>query len=69
MKRMIVLSSVALSTMLLLSGCLVIGNRGVPGNGSGTVGQQLIDLQKAHSTGVITDAEYQTLKAKALGNK
>ncbi len=34
-----------------------------------TIGQQLIDLQKAKDAGVITDAEYQTQKAKLLGNK
>ena len=34
-----------------------------------TVGQQLIDLQKAKDAGAITDAEYQTQKAKVLGNK
>ena len=34
-----------------------------------TVGQQLIDLQKAKDAGAITDAEYQTQKAKLLGNK
>jgi hypothetical protein len=69
MKKLIVLSSIALSAMLLLSGCLVIGNRGTPGTSSGTLGQQLIDLKTAHSNGAITDAEYQSLKAKVLGNK
>jgi hypothetical protein len=34
-----------------------------------TVGQQLIDLQKAKDAGAITDSEYQTQKAKLLGNK
>ncbi|HUC85092.1 MAG TPA: SHOCT domain-containing protein [Candidatus Acidoferrales bacterium] len=33
-----------------------------------TVGQQLIDLQKAKDAGIITDAEYQAQKAKLLGN-
>ena len=32
-----------------------------------TVGQQLIDLQKAKDAGAITDAEYQAQKAKLLG--
>jgi|SRR6185295_2836181 len=36
---------------------------------SHTIGQQLIDLQKAKDAGAITDAEYQTQKAKLLGNK
>jgi hypothetical protein len=34
-----------------------------------TVGQQLIDLQKAKDSGAITDAEYQAQKAKLLENK
>jgi hypothetical protein len=34
-----------------------------------TVGQQLIDLQKAKDAGAITDAEYQAQKAKLLENK
>ena len=34
-----------------------------------TVGQQLIDLQKAKDAGAITDAEFQAQKAKLLGNK
>jgi len=33
------------------------------------VGQQLIDLQKARDAGIITEAEYQTQKAKVLGAK
>jgi hypothetical protein len=36
---------------------------------SPTLGQQLIDLQKAKDTGAITDAEYQAQKAKLLENK
>ncbi len=31
-----------------------------------TVGQQLLDLQKAKDSGIITDAEYQTQKTKVL---
>jgi hypothetical protein len=34
-----------------------------------TLGQQLIDLQKAKDAGAITDAEYQAEKAKLLGSK
>jgi hypothetical protein len=34
-----------------------------------TIGQQLIDLQKAKDAGAITDAEYQTQKAKLLESK
>lgn len=34
-----------------------------------TLGQQLIDLQKARDSGAITDAEFQTQKAKLLQDK
>jgi len=34
-----------------------------------TLGQQLIDLQKAKDSGAISDAEYQAQKAKLLENK
>ena len=34
-----------------------------------TLGQQLVDLQKAKDVGAITDVEYQTQKAKLLGDK
>ena len=71
MKKIIVPGFAALSAMVLLSGCLVIGNRGLQGTGTGTgtIGQQLIDLQTAKANAAITDAEYQTLKAKILGDK
>jgi hypothetical protein len=34
-----------------------------------TIGQQLIDLQKAKESGALTDSEYQLEKAKVLGSK
>ena len=55
--------------MIFLSGCVVaIGTR-EPQDGGGTVGQQLIDLQKAKDVGAITDAEFKTQKARSLKNK
>ena len=68
MKKLIIPCSLALSAMLLFTGCIAIGNRGEQ-SGGGTIGQQLLDLQKAQANGAITDAEYQTLRAKSLGNK
>ena len=62
--KAIVLATLATS----LSGCIAIGNRGnLPS--SGTLGQQLIDLQKAKDIGVITDAEFQKQRANLLGEK
>lgn len=59
---------VALPTMLLLNGCIAIGNRDAQ-KPSATLGQQLIDLQKARDTGALTDAEYQAQKERLLQPK
>ena len=60
----------AFSSVLILSGCLAIGNRGsLEGANAGTIGQRLLDLQKAKDAGIITQAEYQTQKDKVLGTK
>jgi len=66
MKKIIASAVLALSLMLFLSGCVAaIGNRGTD-RGGNTLGQQLIDLQKAKETGAITEAEFQTQKAMLL---
>ncbi len=71
MKKLFMPTAVALSAMLLFSGCLALN----VGGGSKkevenpTVGQQLVDLKTARDTGAITDAEYQTQKAKLLNGK
>jgi len=55
------------SALPLLSGCVAaIGNHTPP---EATVGQQLIDLQKAKDAGAMTEAEYQGERAKVLGHK
>lgn len=65
MKRVAVIL-ILCSALLVVSGCVAsIGNR----NPNVTVGQQLIDLQKAKESGAITDAEFQTEKSKLLGVK
>ena len=57
--------------MMLLAGCigLSIGSGTTSKPGTATVGQQLVDLQKAKDSGAITDAEYQTQKARILKEK
>ena len=66
MKRVIVGLLFSLFVTSLFSGCVTsIGNRDAQ-RGSATVGQQLVDLQKAKDAGAITEAEYQTQKAKLL---
>jgi hypothetical protein len=57
--------SFALAALVLCSGCVAaIGNR----SPNVTVGQQLIDLQKAKEAGALTEAEFQTQKARLLGS-
>jgi len=69
MKKLIAPSALALSIMLFLSGCVAaIGNRGTDRSGN-TLGQQLIDLQKARDSGAITEAEFQTQKGMLLNSK
>jgi hypothetical protein len=45
-----------------------IGNRDGAKSGA-TVGQELIDLQKAKEAGAISDAEYDVQRSKLLGHK
>lgn len=67
MKKLIVPVLIALSTMTLLTGCILsIGGGTTAKPVSATVGQQLIDLQKAKDAGAITDAEYQSQKCRIL---
>ena len=66
MKKLI-LTTLALAALLSTSGCLILGNRSF--EDKGTIGQQLIDLQKAKDSGVITETEFQEQKAKLLGRK
>ena len=69
MKKLIVPTSLFLAATLGLSGCVAaIGNRDAQ-RGNATLGQQLIDLQKAKEAGAMTEAEYQAQKAKLLESK
>jgi hypothetical protein len=69
MKKLVMLVCLGLASSCLLSGCVAaIGNRdGARSNA--TLGQQLIDLQKAKEAGAISEAEYDAQRAKLLGNK
>ena len=56
--------------MTLLAGCEThLGGGSTTRIEQATIGQQLIDLQRAKEAGAITDAEYQTEKAKLLSSK
>jgi len=71
MKKLFIPLLTGLWAVMLCSGCMAIQLGGGTTNRAEnpTVGQQLIDLQKAKDAGIITDAEYQTQKAKLLGQK
>jgi hypothetical protein len=69
MKRCVAFLCLMLTSSLLLSGCVAaIGNRDGSKSGA-TLGQQLIDLQKAKEAGAISEAEYDVQRSKMLGNK
>jgi PBP1b-binding outer membrane lipoprotein LpoB len=73
MKKSLISASMALTAMLLLTGCLGLqlggGSKSEAQYQNPTVGQQLIDLQRAKDAGAISAEEYQAQKAKLLGNK
>jgi hypothetical protein len=71
MKKLLIPLVIGISALAFLTGCLdlQIGGGSSSKAPNPTVGQQLIDLQKAKDSGAITDTEYQTQKAKLLGNK
>jgi hypothetical protein len=71
MKKLFLPLIIGFSAMLLLNGCigLHIGSGDKRSLQNATLGQQLIDLKSAKDTGAITEAEYQTQKAKLLGNQ
>jgi len=65
---MLLVAVLLLPALLLGNGCIAIGNRDAQ-RPNATLGQQLIDLQKARDAGAITDAEYRAQKAKLLENR
>ncbi len=71
MKKIFIPALIGLSAMTLLTGCLAldIGGGATTRPQSPTIGQQLIDLQRAKDSGAINETEYQAQKSKVLGNK
>jgi hypothetical protein len=71
MKRLFIPTAIALSTMVLLTGCLAlqVGGGDKQEDRKVTVGQQLVDLKAAHDSGAISDADYEAQKAKVLNGK
>jgi hypothetical protein len=68
MRNLITSLCAALMTMILLTGCigLSIGGGSKSETTRSTVGQELVDLQKAKDSGAISDAEYQAQRNKIL---
>jgi hypothetical protein len=68
MKKPLITAIIGALGLAHLTGCigLSIGGGSKTQAQTATVGQQLIDLQKAKQAGVITEAEYQSQKAKLL---
>ena len=70
MKKLLISTVVALSAALLFTGCVAsVGSGTRSETHNPTLGQQLMDLQKARDSGAITQEEYQTQKAKLLEHK
>jgi hypothetical protein len=70
MKKILIPTTLALSALLLLTGCLAFQVGGDKKEApKATLGQQLIDLKAAKDTGAITDAQYESEKAKLLNPK
>jgi len=71
MKKTILSGAVAIMAALLLNGCIALQLGGGEKHdvNTPTIGQQLVDLQKAKDAGAINDAEFQAQKAKLLNNK
>lgn len=65
MKKLLIPSALGLAALIFLSGCIVIGNRGGL-DSNATLGQQLIDLQKAKDSGLLTDEQYKAQRHKLL---
>jgi hypothetical protein len=68
MKKKILPLLAATLLLSLLTGCfsLALGSGSKSEVVKPTIGQQLIDLQRARQSGLINDAEYQQQRAKIL---
>ena len=64
--RKLILAGFVLSSALWLTGCIAVGGGSKHSVQEATLGQQLIDLQRAKEAGAISDAEYQAQKTKLL---
>jgi Short C-terminal domain len=70
MKKLLIPMMMGLAALTLLSGCLglQVGGGTTTRPQMPTVGQQLVDLQRAKDAGALSDAEFQAQKAKLLAH-
>lgn len=68
MKKLAILTIAVVTMLSSLTGCLnlQLGGGSTSKPQTPSVGQQLIDLQKAKDSGAISESEYQAQKAKLL---
>jgi len=64
--RKICLMLVLVIFLATLISCIGIHDSGEPKGGKPTLGQELIDLKKAHAADAISYEEYKELKAKLM---
>ncbi|HTQ49455.1 MAG TPA: SHOCT domain-containing protein [Candidatus Acidoferrales bacterium] len=70
MKTLVIPVLAGMLAVVLLAGCEThLGGGSTTKIEQPTLGQQLIDLQRAKAAGAITDAEYQTQKTRLLDGK
>jgi hypothetical protein len=61
-------ATAAAALAVALSGCIAaVGNRPSPDR-SQTLGQELIDLQRARDAGAMSDGEFQSARQRLLGS-
>lgn len=68
-KKSTLLALACLAAILSVSGCVASIGNGNPPRSNATVGQQLIDLKRAHEAGALSDAEYDSQRSKLLNGK
>ena len=56
----------ALLAVLVVGGCAIANKGELTLSRHISIGQELIDLQKAHQSGALTDEEYERVKTKIL---
>jgi putative oligomerization/nucleic acid binding protein len=70
LKKRLIPTMLALSVMLLCGGCMLdLGGSSKTEVHNPTLGQQLMDLQKARDSGAISPADYDAKKAELLSKK